>query len=341
MSSIHQQQAPPIRVAFGIVMQGIRIRLGRSIVTLMGVMLGIAFLMSMLTGQTIRQGVSRETATRVEARRMVNFLVAETGPLSGRSLDVLAVGLLNDVERRLLVELKRAGASQFVWTGAEVPAKLLPAAAWRRVSGPSAFGPDDAALLIMGQGSVAADGQRLTAKVVAASRRTLLPAQSPAGSMVVGLEREQQPEELQAQADEARRNRFRTGWIIVISLLVTVIGITNAILMSVTERFREIGTMKCLGALSVFIRQMFFIEASLIGFVGSLLGAVLGALFALVAFGFSYGFDLTLAALTLPHLLLHAVLCVAAGIGLSVVAAIYPASVASRMLPASALRSTV
>ena len=341
MSAIHKQHAPPINVAFGIVMQGIRIRLGRSIVTLMGVMLGIAFLMSMLTGQTIRQGVSRETATRAEARRMVNFLVAETGPLSGRALDVLAVGPLNDVERRFLVELKHAGASQFAWSGAEVPAKLLPAAAIRRVTATSAFGPDDAALLIMGQGAVAADGQALSAKVVAGSRRTLMPAQSPAGAMVVGLERERQPEELQAQADEARRNRFRSGWIIVISLLVTVIGITNAILMSVTERFREIGTMKCLGALSVFIRQMFFIEASLIGFVGSVLGALLGALFALVAFGFSYGFDLALAALTMPHLLLHAALCVAVGIGLSVVAAIYPASVASRMLPASALRSTV
>ena len=345
MSSIHKQQAPPINVAYGIVMQGIRIRLGRSIVTLMGVMLGIAFLMSMLTGQTIRQGVSRETATRAEARRMVNFLVAETGPLAGRGLNVLAAGPLNPTERRVLMDLMRAGITRIHWAGATPPADLLPDTVLQRVTAPASFEPEAAALLVMGDGAAASDwlGAIYTKsqQVVTATRRILLPDSFSSGIAVVGLEREQQPEELQAQADEARRNRFRSGWIIVISLLVTVIGITNAILMSVTERFREIGTMKCLGALSVFIRQMFFIEASLIGFVGSVLGALLGALFALVAFGFSYGFDLALAALTLPHLLLHAALCVAAGIGLSVVAAIYPASVASRMLPASALRSTV
>ena len=42
-------------------------------------------------------------------------------------------------------------------------------------------------------------------------------------------------------------------WIIILSLLVCVVGIVNAQLMAVTERFREIGTMKCLGALDRFI----------------------------------------------------------------------------------------
>ena len=66
------------------------------------------------------------------------------------------------------------------------------------------------------------------------------------------------------------------NWVVVISLLVTVIGITNALLMSVTERFKEIGTMKCLGALSGFIRQLFLIESMFIGLVGSLAGIVIG-----------------------------------------------------------------
>ena len=38
-------------------------------------------------------------------------------------------------------------------------------------------------------------------------------------------------------------------WLIVMSLIVCVVGIANSMLMAVTERFREIGTMKCLGAL--------------------------------------------------------------------------------------------
>jgi hypothetical protein len=42
-------------------------------------------------------------------------------------------------------------------------------------------------------------------------------------------------------------------WLVILSLLVCVVGIVNAQLMAVTERFREIGTMKCLGALDRFI----------------------------------------------------------------------------------------
>ena len=38
-------------------------------------------------------------------------------------------------------------------------------------------------------------------------------------------------------------------WLIIMSLIVCVVGIANSMLMAVTERFREIGTMKCLGAL--------------------------------------------------------------------------------------------
>jgi putative ABC transport system permease protein len=99
--------------------------------------------------------------------------------------------------------------------------------------------------------------------------------------------------------------------------------------------------MKCLGALSAFIRQVFFIEASLLGFTGSLIGCVGGALFAAGVFSLSYGPELVLSSLSLPVLLLQGLFCVVAGVALAIVAAIYPASVASRMVPAVALRSTV
>jgi ABC-type antimicrobial peptide transport system permease subunit len=177
-------------------------------------------------------------------------------------------------------------------------------------------------------------------KVVATTRKALvLPATQ--GILVTNLEREWQPDELDARAQQARRMAFRTIWITVISLLVTVIGIANAMLMSVTERFREIGTMKCLGALSSFIRQVFFIEASILGMAGSLAGCLLGYAFAVLAYMLTYGVDLVGAALSLPLLALHVLLCTAAGVVLSILAAIYPAGVASRMVPANALRSTV
>ena len=46
-------------------------------------------------------------------------------------------------------------------------------------------------------------------------------------------------------------------WLVVMSLLVSAVGITNSMLMSVTERYKEIGTMKCLGALDSFIVKLF------------------------------------------------------------------------------------
>ena len=115
-------------------------------------------------------------------------------------------------------------------------------------------------------------------------------------------------------------------------------------LMSVTERFREIGTMKCLGALSSFVRRMFLIESALRGLVGGLLGCVGGTIFAVLVYGVTYGaqpdFSLRLSRIG-RKLFFYAVMSVVAGVILSVIAALYPASVASNMVPANALRSNV
>ena len=341
-SSIQNHVRLPLSVAFGIVMQGIRIRMGRAIVTLMGVVLGIAFLMSILTGQSIRQGVSREAEMRAEGNRMLSFLTAEIGPVEGRTLGVIALGPLNDMELRLVGELRNRRVARLQWAG---PPPTRAAAGFVQPAGDASVGQGAAALFVMGEGTAPGTGWEarlagLEQKVVAVTRHAQGLPEMPK-AVTICLEREWQPDEVHARNIAAMRLRFRTGWIIVISLLVTVIGICNAMLMSVTERFREIGTMKCLGALSSFIRRLFLIESSLIGLAGSIVGVILGALLPLVAYGFVYEFGLVFNTLPYGRLLLCAAGTVAIGTLLAVLAAIYPARFASRMVPASALRSTV
>jgi len=70
--------------------------------------------------------------------------------------------------------------------------------------------------------------------------------------------------------------KYRMTWLVIMSLLVCLVGITNAMLMSVTERYKEIGTMKCLGAYDIFIVELFFIESALVGFIASIIGWLLG-----------------------------------------------------------------
>ena len=116
-----------------------------------------------------------------------------------------------------------------------------------------------------------------------------------------------------------------------ISLLVGGIGVMNIMLVSVTERIREIGLRKALGATPRAIRQQFLVEASTLGLCGGLLGVVLGLVGAQV----------------LPHLLNQPVtISAVAGIGalgialiIGIVAGVYPASRAARLAPIDALRS--
>ena len=78
-------------------------------------------------------------------------------------------------------------------------------------------------------------------------------------------------------------------WIVVLSLLVCTVGIVNAQLMSVTERFREIGIMKCLGALDRIVLRLFLLEALLLGILGSGAGALLGLAISYAASMLRYG----------------------------------------------------
>ena len=129
----------------------------------------------------------------------------------------------------------------------------------------------------------------------------------------------------------------RQLFLVVISFVVCIVGIANAMLMSITERFREIATMKCLGATDRYILTQFMMEAAMHGLFGGLTGVVIGFIIVFIRsiwlFGgyvFSYwpGIDL----------LVSALVSFCAGILLAVIASIQPSWSASRMAPMEAMR---
>lgn len=335
----------PFSVVTGVVLQGLRIRMGRSIVTILGVALGIAFLMSILTSQLIRKGVAQETELRREVSRMMSFLTADCGTVSDRTVALVQSGPLSKVELRFIQSLKDSGA-KLNWTAGSgtvtTPApEISPIVAVTTIG---AVTEDATAIIIMGDSSAKLDFPAMLArarqKMLAFSRPSENIVDIP-GTTITSLSNKLTSEELEKAKDNARKDKYRNLWIIAISLLVTVIGITNSMLMSVTERFREIGTMKCLGALSSFIRSLFLIESTLVGGLGAVAGTIFGALVPLVMYGFSFGFAQVLYSLNWPQFLLYAIFSIIVGVILSAVAAMYPARFASKMLPSDALRSNV
>ncbi|MFC7134640.1 MULTISPECIES: ABC transporter permease [Salinibaculum] len=123
---------------------------------------------------------------------------------------------------------------------------------------------------------------------------------------------------------------FVTG-IALISLVVGSIGIANIMLVSVTERTREIGIMKAVGAQRRDILTLFLTEAVILGVIGAIVGAALGAV---VGFAGTQliGFD----AYVFP--LEWTLIAAAVGILVGIVAGLYPAWNAAKTDPIDALR---
>lgn len=115
----------------------------------------------------------------------------------------------------------------------------------------------------------------------------------------------------------------------VITLFGAVIGLMNIMLVSVTERTREIGIRKAIGAKATTIKQQFLFEAVLIGQMGGLIGIVLGIVVGnLVSMIVNTAFFVPW-----PWILLGVLLCFCVG----VVSGYYPAQKASKLDPILAL----
>lgn len=124
---------------------------------------------------------------------------------------------------------------------------------------------------------------------------------------------------------------------LVLALLVAAAGVVSTMLSTVTQRYREIGTLKCLGALDAFVLHSVMAEATLLGLAGSVAGVVLGVLFALGVALVEVGGGFLL------HLAWNGwwwkfLAAAAAGTGLAALGALVPAYLASRLPPMDAMR---
>lgn len=146
----------------------------------------------------------------------------------------------------------------------------------------------------------------------------------------------------QESAEEVmKERRAKANWLVVMSLLVCGVGITNSLLMSVTERFREIGTMKCLGALDEFIVRLFLIEAAVLGVLGSVVGALLGHLVMLLVSCINHKTFRIPAMMNWIDMLGYLGLSILIGTLLSLFAALLPSVRAAKLPPAAALRTEI
>ena len=135
---------------------------------------------------------------------------------------------------------------------------------------------------------------------------------------------------VQTATSTSRTLTVLLGGIAAISLLVGGIGVMNIMLVSVTERIREIGLRKALGATPAVILRQFLTEASLLGLIGGALGVIVGVIGArllpgLISQPVSVSPVATVGALLVSLLI-------------GIIAGVYPASRAARLAPIDALR---
>jgi putative ABC transport system permease protein len=139
-------------------------------------------------------------------------------------------------------------------------------------------------------------------------------------------------------------NAFKSGGAIftaittaaaLLALIIGGLSVVNTMFMAVAERVREIGLKKAVGATTMNVMGEFLIEATLIGFLGGLIGWTLGAIITQVANALTPPGQSTLFLLDTQITVIALVFATALG----AVAGLLPAFRAARMDPVTALRN--
>ncbi len=126
-----------------------------------------------------------------------------------------------------------------------------------------------------------------------------------------------------------------------LALAVATLGIVNTLVMAILERRREIGVLKALGAADSDVKQLFFVEAGVMGLTGGVLGVSLGWL---IGQALTFATNVYLKRQDLPGVQISSVplWLIAGAIGfailVSLIAGLYPASRAAKLNPVDALR---
>ncbi|MGH9743151.1 MAG: ABC transporter permease [Candidatus Acidiferrum sp.] len=126
-----------------------------------------------------------------------------------------------------------------------------------------------------------------------------------------------------------------------LALAVATLGIINTLVMAILERRREIGVLKALGAADRDIKQLFFVEAGVMGLFGGVLGVALGWF---IGRSVTWGTNIYLHRQNLPSAHVFSVPwwlvlgAIAFAVIVSLIAGLYPASRAARLNPVEALR---
>jgi cell division protein FtsX len=307
-----RQISLPLSKAIEISWKSIRQRLSRSMLVTSAIVLALAFLCSILTTETIIDGMRAWTREWPQSQAFADLKrhrdQADTDFSAGVSL------LRYDADNAKAPAGARAFSAKDTLRVGTLP---LPAG--------------DLNKLLTANPEKLPDVRRLLD--LARTRKTIRASLNRPEDLKAAMAGHGVPTE---PADIAA-NRIQTRWVIGLALLVAFVGILNAMLMSVTERFREIGTMKCLGALDSFIVKLFLLESLFQGAVGTTLGIAVGLLVSFGMAGLTYG-PATFYHVLWPEVGWNVTVTLVVGMLLSVGGAILPALQAARMEPIAAMR---